>query len=198
MRIGFMLFDAATYSLPLYPNSYPRGPFMTIGIAGLYHPIFTDRAITIRAAGPTAGDRSRDQLTEPIWRGTENPPGRDTGRAQSCARYGGRPAGRSLRSRLLDRHSHRQRSRPRRRPGVGTLLHLAAERPRLQQQCGAHLPTLLGRRHRLQARLHDGERQPAAGAALRPVAHRNEGRTSPSGFARSCTSSRTAARSPRN
>ena len=66
--------------------------------------------------------------------------------------------------------------RPRRAPDLGTLLHAAAQGPRLQQQCRAHLPALPDRRSHLQARLQAHRRQPAAGPALRAVPHRPEGR----------------------
>jgi hypothetical protein len=50
----------------------------------------------------------------------------------------------------------------------------------LQQQRRPHLPALYCRRYFVQLRLHDGEQQPAASAALRHLARRHERRPSAS------------------
>ena len=103
-----------------------------------------------------------------------DPPVRAARRTQPRARPGRRPAGRALRALLLHRHPCRPRDRPCRSADLGALLHAAAEGPRLQQQRGAHLPAVPHRRPCLQARRQDHRRQPAAGLALRAVAHRPE------------------------
>ena len=87
----------------------------------------------------------------------------------------GQPAGHCVRCCWIGMHIGREIGLDEAR-ALGALLHAAAQGPRLQQQRGAHLPALPDRRPRLQARRQDDRRQPAAGAALRPVAHRPQGR----------------------
>ena len=87
----------------------------------------------------------------------------------------------ALRPRVLDRHARRPRDRADGAPNSRSLLHAAAQGPRLQQQRGAHLRALPDRRPRVQARFKTvGDRlarrlrfvfaTPAlgAGAAARP------------------------------